>query len=199
MRNKLQKGDVLLVVDPQIDFFPNGALGVAEGDQILPVINHWIAAAEKAEIPIVISRDWHPANHISFHQQGGPWPSHCVRDTQGAAFHPDLKLPKNAIIVDKAIEPNREAYSAFAGVTHVGGVMLNEELQTLGITRLWIGGLALDYCVFHTALDARKLNLDVHVILPACRAISDKTGQEALQKMRHDGVVIELDTSPYEK
>jgi nicotinamidase/pyrazinamidase len=199
MRNKLQKGDVLLIVDPQIDFFPNGALGVPEGDKVLPVINEWLVAAEEAGIPVVVSRDWHPVDHISFHAQGGPWPSHCVQNTAGATFHPGLKLPKNAIIVDKATEANREGYSAFAGVTHVGGVTLHEELRTLGVNRLWVGGLALDYCVFHTSLDARTLKLNVHVILPACRAISDKTAQEAMEKMHHAGVVMEQNASPYEK
>src|SRR5207237_10586686 len=96
-----QAGDALLIVDVQNDFCPGGALAVPEGDAIVPVLNRWIAEAEACRAPVFASRDWHPENHISFTQRGGPWPPHCVQNTRGAAFHPDLRLPPNAEIVSK--------------------------------------------------------------------------------------------------
>src|SRR5437667_258948 len=128
-------GDALLIVDVQNDFCPGGALAVREGDQVVPVLNRWIGRAEAQRIPIFASRDWHPPDHISFKARGGPWPPHCVQNTKGAAFHPDLKLPPDTEVISKADDPDKDSYSAF------GGTDLATKLRRVGIRRLWIGGL----------------------------------------------------------
>ncbi|QLH43752.1 MAG: isochorismatase family protein [Coxiellaceae bacterium] len=197
MKSKFKPGDALLIVDPQNDFMPNGALAVPEGDRILPIVNQWIAAAVTENIPVIISRDWHPQDHISFQSRGGRWPTHCVRNTHGAAFHTNLHVPTNAIIVNKAIDANHEAYSALQGVTDSDGLTLPEKLQQLAIQRLWVAGLALDYCVHFSALDAKKLGLEVHVILPACRAIAQDSEQQAFKDMVAVDIIIENEEDPY--
>ena len=111
--NRLRDGDALLVVDVQNDFTPGGALGVPDGDAVIPVLNEWIAAAREANVPIYASRDWHPADHVSFESRGGPWPAHCVQDTPGAQFHSDLDLKEDVIVLSKGDHPDLEAYSAF--------------------------------------------------------------------------------------
>lgn len=194
---KFKLHDVLLIVDPQNDFMPTGALGVPQGDEIISLVNQWIAAAQAAHVPIIISRDWHPPHHISFIERGGPWPVHCVQNTKGAEFHKDLALPSNAIIVDKAFLVDKEAYSAFEGVTHDSKMPLPDQLQSLQAHRVWIAGLALDYCVYYSALSANQLGLEFHIILPACRAISPETGNKALEHMKKlGGTIIETDVDP---
>lgn len=197
MKTKFQKGDVLLIVDPQNDFFPGGSLGVAEGDKIIPIVNQWIDAAKKERIPIIVSRDWHPMKHISFKEQGGPWPIHCVQNTEGANFQPELKIPADSIIVNKAFELDKDAYSALEGFTDKERMPLPEKLRELHAKRLWVVGLAFDYCVHYSAMDARKLGWQVNVVLPACRSISEKTEQKSLQDMVKAGVIMELDSDPY--
>ncbi len=182
-----QAHDALLIVDPQNDFFPSGALGVPEGDQILPVLNQSMADAQKMGIPIYISRDWHPGDHCSFKEQGGIWPPHCIQNTSGAAFHSDLKLPDDVILINKAFKQEIDAYSAFEGKL-VSGESLFNALKARHIERLWVGGLALDYCVKATVLDAIKAGFKVNLILSATRAIAEDTGQEALKKMQSLGV-----------
>lgn len=199
MKSKFRPGDVLLIVDIQYDFLPGGSLAVPDGDKILPIINQWIDAAKKAGIPIIFSRDWHPPHHVSFKERGGPWPVHCVQNSTGAKFHRDLNIPKDAIIVNKAYELDKDAYSAFEGVTVNDNVPLPEKLRQLNAKRLWIAGLAFDYCVHYSAMDARKYDLEVNVILPACRAISEKTEQKSFQDLVKEGVTVELDSDPYLK
>src|SRR5262245_14123349 len=111
---RLSSIDALLIVDVQNDFLPGGALGISEGDQVIPVINEWIEAASACGAPIFAARDWHPANHVSFHHRGGPWPPHCIQGTAGAEFHRDLRLPFTARIVSKAETVDEESYSAFS-------------------------------------------------------------------------------------
>lgn len=182
-----QTHDALLIVDPQNDFFPTGALPVPEGDQIIPVLNVWISDAEKAGIPILVSRDWHPIDHCSFKAQGGIWPSHCIQNTPGAAFHIDLALPTNAIIINKAFTPTAEAYSAFEGELF-SGESLSSYLKRQDIQRLWIGGLALDYCIRATVLGAIAEGFEVNLILSATRAIAETTAKEAMEIMKDKGV-----------
>ncbi|MFB3888751.1 MAG: nicotinamidase [Candidatus Bathyarchaeia archaeon] len=178
--------DALIVTDIQLDFLPGGALPVAEGDLLVPVINDYVRIFEKAKSKVIASRDWHPANHMSFTAQGGPWPSHCVQDSDGAKFHPDLKLPKDVLVVSKATDPAKEAYSVFDGTG------LAETLRSLGVTRLFFCGLATDYCVVNSVLDARRLGLDTFVLVDATRGINVKPGdvERALDAMVKNGAVL---------
>jgi len=186
---KLQKGDALVIVDVQNDFCPGGALPVARGDEVVPVLNRLVSDAAGAGAPVFASRDWHPADHGSFREQGGIWPVHCVRETEGAQFHRDLKLPPDAVIISKATEGAKDAYSAFEGTD------LTERLKKSGARRLWVGGLALDYCVRATVLDGIRNGFEVHVILPATRAVNVKAddGDRALEEMRRSGAIIEFE------
>ena len=184
----LRASDALLIVDVQRDFCPGGALAVPDGDAVVPVLNQWIDAARDAGAAIFASRDWHPPDHVSFQEQGGSWPAHCVAETDGAAFHADLALPKSATVIDKGIDAGHEAYSAFEGTD------LAAELRAAGIERLWVGGLALDYCVRASVLDARRIaRLPVHLILSATRAVEVQPGDgsRALDDMRSAGAVTE--------
>lgn len=187
---ELRASDALLIVDVQRDFCPGGALAVPDGDAVVPVLNQWIDAAQDASAAIFASRDWHPPDHVSFQEQGGTWPLHCVAETTGAAFHPDLALPVSATIIDKGTDSQREAYSAFEGTD------LAAQLQAAGIERLWVGGLALDYCVRASVLDARRIaGLPVQVILNATRAVELQPGDgsRALDDMRSAGAVAEAE------
>src|SRR5437773_7029648 len=161
--SSLSATDALLLVDVQSDFCPGGALPVPEGDQIVPVLNLWLKAAQQSGAKIIASRDWHPPDHVSFREQGGPWPAHCVQGTSGAAFHPGLKLPKRRRLISKGTRRDREEYSALADSR------LARELKREGIRRLWIGGLALDVCVRATVLDALRAGFEVHLIKDATR------------------------------
>ncbi len=177
-------GDALLVVDVQRDFCPGGALPVPDGDAVVPVLNRWLAAAEEAAAPVVASRDWHPADHCSFTDQGGEWPPHCVRESPGAAFHPDLALPAPAVIVSKGTESDRDAYSAFDGTG------LADDLHRGNVKRLWIGGLAQDVCVRATVVDACEAGFTVHLIPGGSRPISAEGGQAALREMAAAGADV---------
>ena len=182
---KFQTGDALLVVDLQNDFCPGGALGIHEGDRVIPILNHYIAAAREQGVPVFASRDWHPADHISFKHRGGRWPVHCVQNTPGADFHPDVRLPADVQIISKAHTSDLESYSAF------GDTDLSSRLRAKGIRRLWIGGLAQDYCVLQTSLDALKHGLEVVVIVDATRAVDVHDGRKALQQIRNAGGVLQ--------
>lgn len=185
MSETFRKGDALLIVDVQNDFMPGGALAVPEGDKIIPVVNRLIQKAREANIPIYASRDWHPANHISFESEGGPWPPHCVRDTRGAAFHPEIDFKEDVVVLSKGTKPDREAYSAFDGTN------LTESLRTAGVNRVFVGGLAQDYCVRASVIDAASEGFDVHLVLPATRAIGDDSGNKALVDMKKAGATVE--------
>ena len=188
MATELTPHDALLLVDVQNDFCPGGALAVADGDAVVPVLNNWIAAAGRGGARVFASRDWHPADHLSFAEQGGIWAPHCVQDTPGAAFHPDLELPDDAVVVSKADRADHEAYSAFDSEE------LGQVLQAAGIRRLWVGGLATDYCVKASVLDATEIpGLEVHVISSAIRAVdvAPGDGDAALKAMREAGAILE--------
>lgn len=182
---RLSAMDALLIVDVQRDFLPGGALPVPGGDAVIPVLNEWIAAARAAGAFVFASRDWHPPGHVSFRERGGPWPPHCIQGTAGAAFSPALRLPADAVVIDKGSEPDREAYSAFDGTGLAG------RLRGGGCKTLWIGGLALDFCVRATALDARRHGLPVRLLLAATRPIAEASGQAAIRDLLAAGVAIE--------
>lgn len=179
--------DALILVDVQEDFLPGGALPVERGDEIIPVLNRWIGRARRQGIPIIASRDWHPPNHVSFEDRGGPWPRHCVRDTPGAAFASALNLPEESRIVSKGTDPDSDQYSPFEGTD------LADTLKAKGVSRLWIGGLAEDVCVRQTVLDARKAGFEVYLLAAATRPVNRDSGRKALQEMCEAGAVIEQD------
>ncbi|UCH02806.1 MAG: nicotinamidase [Candidatus Bathyarchaeota archaeon] len=172
----------LVVVDVQKDFCLGGALPVPQGDAIVPVLNRYIQKFEEANAPIYATRDWHPPNHISFTSQGGPWPPHCIQNTKGAEFHDALKLPQKAIIVSKA-DPNKEAYSGFDGTN------LEKSLQQRGVRKVFVGGLATDYCVKSTVIAALKLGFEAVLLMDAIRGVNVKPGdsERALEEMMNNG------------
>jgi len=169
-RLHLQPGDVLLVTDIQNDFLPGGSLGVAGGDEVVPVLNRYIDAFVAKGLPVYATRDWHPEGHCSFHAQGGPWPVHCVAGTHGAAFAATLMLPPDTTLISKATSPDQEAYSSFQGTD------LDSRLRSAGIHRVFIGGLATDYCVLNTVRDARRLGYAVVLLTDAIRAVDVQPG-----------------------
>ncbi len=179
--------DAVVVVDVQNDFCPGGALGVEQGDRVVPILNRWIERAQSGGAVIVASRDWHPADHISFTDRGGPWPVHCVEHTSGAAYHPELRLPDEAIEILKGRDPDRDQYSAFDDTG------LGEQLRGRNVRRVWIGGLALDVCVRASVLDALDEGFEVHLIRPATRAVNANPGdgERAIDEMSQAGAMIE--------
>ena len=183
----LEAGDALLIVDVQNDFCPGGALPVPEGDLVVPVLNTWIEAAVEAGVPIYASRDWHPASHQSFKEHGGPWPPHCVQGTDGAAFHPALRLPPEVVVVSKGVEPDDVGYSMFEETG------LKELLQRAGVRRVWVGGLARDYCVSASVREGLQRGFDVRVIVPGTRGIVQPAAgpDPALEEMERAGAVLD--------
>jgi nicotinamidase/pyrazinamidase len=189
----ISEKDALIITDIQNDFLPNGALPIENGDQIIPLINEYAKMFKQSDAQIIASRDWHPEKHISFKAQGGPWPPHCIQDTEGAKFSPDLKLPEGTMVVSKATDPMAEAYSVFDGTG------LNEKLKAKGITRIFIGGLATDYCVLNSVLDAIKMNFDSFVLVDATYGINAKPGdvEKALETISKNGAKqVTIDNFP---
>jgi nicotinamidase/pyrazinamidase len=173
----------LLLGDIQVDFCPGGALAVPDGDAIIPIVNDCVRFFHSRGFPIIAVRDWHPSGHASFKEQGGPWPVHCVQGSWGGQFHPNLILPSGCLIISKATDPKREAYSAFEGTS------LEQHLRDRGIETLYITGLATDYCVKNTVLDARRLGFRVLVLEDAIRGIDAAPGDcaRAIQEMKTAG------------
>jgi nicotinamidase/pyrazinamidase len=184
-RHVVRSGDALIVVDVQLDFCPGGALPIEHGDEVVPVLNRWVAAAAEARIPICASRDWHPLQHLSFTEYGGEWPVHCVQDSPGARFHPDLTLPASALVVTKGVRFDRDQHSAF---DETG---LATELRKHDVRRVWVGGLAQDVCVRATVLDARREGFDAVVIADATRPVTRSSGERANEEMRQAGACFD--------
>ncbi len=182
MSEELKQGDALIVVDVQKDFCPGGALPVEKGETVVPVLNRWIAKAIQKGVPIFASRDWHPVGHISFNASDGPWPPHCLQDSDGASFHPDLHLPDSVVKVTKGVRFDQDQNSAF---DQTG---LAFRLRQEGIHRLWIGGLAEDVCVLATALDGRKEGFEVVLISDATKPVTSEGGEKARREMREAGI-----------
>lgn len=165
----------LLIVDVQNDFLPGGALAVPHGDAIIPNINHHIARFHQEKCPIFASRDWHPAETKHFKAYGGAWPAHCVQDTPGARFHFELKLPRDCVIISKGMDPGKDSYSAFDAID-AAGTPFEQLLRDRGITILYIVGLATDYCVKATALDAERRGFKTIVFLDAIKGVDVRPG-----------------------
>lgn len=176
----------LVIVDVQNDFCPGGALAVRDGDAVIAPLNRCAALFARAGALVLATRDWHPPNHCSFREQGGPWPVHCVRGTPGAEFHPTLRLPSTAIVISKAENPGVESYSFF------GEPDLEQPLTERGIRRLFIGGLATDYCVKWTTLDAVRHGFEVCVLSDAIRGVDAQPGDStrAVEEMKAAGVKL---------
>lgn len=181
----------ILIVDPQLDFFPGGALGVNDGDAIVAPINALLARHPKA--PVFASRDWHPASTRHFKERGGIWPPHCVQSTRGATFHEGLRLER-ARVFSKGMNPEDDAgYSAFEAVEQdKGGASLADALATAGVDALLVAGLATDYCVKASVLDALRHGITTFVYTPGVRAVNLKPddGDRALQEMRAAGALL---------
>ncbi|MGH7322605.1 MAG: nicotinamidase [Candidatus Rokuibacteriota bacterium] len=180
--------DALVVVDVQNDFCPGGALGVSRGDEVVPVLNRYIERFRQAMAPVFATRDWHPPKTKHFQAYGGVWPSHCVQGTAGAAFHPALSLPDDAVVVSKGMDPEQDAYSGLQA-EDPSGLPFAAVLGERGVQRLYIGGLATDYCVKATALDAAREGFEVVVLMDAIRAVDLKPGdgERAIAEMREAG------------
>ena len=183
---KINDKDAIIVVDVQNCFLPGGALGVEEGDEIIPVLNKLIPKFETK----VFTRDWHPSDHCSFSDdpefKDKSWPPHCVRNTEGAEFGPDLKVPDDAIIISKADDPEKEAYSGFQDTE------LTDKLKERGVERVFIGGLATDFCVKFTTLHAIERGFETIVVRDAAKGIDNPEGsvQEALKEMEDAGAKV---------
>ena len=179
-------GDALLIVDVQNDFLPGGSLAVPDGDAVVPVLNHYLGIFAMQNLPVYATRDWHPEHHCSFRAQGGPWPPHCMADTHGAEFAAALDLPADAVIISKADTPEKDAYSAFEGTD------LGLCLKAVDVRRLFVGGLATDYCVLNSVKDARALGYDVVLLTDAVRPVEvhPGDGEKALAEMRQLGAQL---------
>ncbi|MFQ5850988.1 MAG: bifunctional nicotinamidase/pyrazinamidase [Candidatus Binatia bacterium] len=171
----MQEKDALLIVDVQNDFCPGGALPVSEGDQVIPVLNRYIERFKSARHPILATRDWHPEKTGHFNTFGGVWPPHCIQGTKGAEFHPDLRLSGDVVIISKGMDPEEDSYSGFQG-RDAHGVRLAELLCQRGVERLLVGGLATDYCVKSTVLDALREGFKVVLIKEAIRGVDIHPG-----------------------
>jgi len=182
----LTNSDALIVVDVQQDFLPGGSLAVPNGDQVVPVLNRCMALFEARSLPIFATRDWHPANHCSFKEQGGRWPSHCVQHSEGAKWAPGLTLPNSTEVISKDYTPTLDTYSGFQQTD------LAAKLRQCHSRRIFIGGLATDYCVLHTTLDGMAAGFKAVVLEDAIRAVNIEPddGTKALARMQAAGARI---------
>lgn len=198
----MKSKNALILVDVQNDFLPGGALPVADGDRVVPIANELMSRFEL----IVATQDWHPANHASFAANhpgkqvgdnvdlnGLPqilWPTHCVQDTRGAEFAPGLEIENLTRIFRKGTDPAIDSYSGFFDNGHRRSTGLADYLKAQNAHDLYIMGLATDYCVKFTALDARQQNFNVHLILDACRGVKLHPGDiaKAIEEMKSAGV-----------
>jgi nicotinamidase/pyrazinamidase len=181
----------LLIVDVQNDFCPGGSLAVAGGDEVVPILNRYAEEFAAAGRPVLADRDWHPSRTTHFVQFGGAWPPHCVQGTPGSEYHPGLRLPPKTVHVVKGMGAEEDAYSCFEA-RDLSGRSLPDLLAERGIRKLYIGGLATDYCVKHTTLDARKAGLEVVVLTDAVRGVNVQPGDadRALEEMRAAGATL---------
>ena len=179
-------GDALLVVDVQRDFLPGGSLAVPDGARVLAPLNRCLALFAKGGLPVFATRDWHPGDHCSFRAQDGPWPDHCVAGSAGAEFSEALQLPAQTRIVSKGTRADQEAYSGFAGTD------LEGRLRHECVRRLFVAGLATDYCVAQTVEDARQRGFDVVVLRDAIAAVDANPGDgdRAIERMQRQGAIF---------
>ena len=184
----MEKKSAIIVADVQNDFCPGGALPVPDGDKVVDVLNRYMQIFSSKGIPIFITRDWHPEKTNHFKEYGGLWPAHCVKGTHGAQFHKKLKMFSGTTILTKGDRADRDDYSAFYAYTP-DVTPFSDVLMRLGIKHLYIGGLATDYCVRETVLDALKRGFSVTVLLDAVKGVDINPGdsEKALQEMKEMG------------
>ncbi|MBN2514407.1 MAG: isochorismatase family protein [Deltaproteobacteria bacterium] len=181
-------GDALVIVDVQNDFVPGGALAVPEGDQVVAPLNKAIKIFQTRNLPVFLTRDWHPDKHCSFKEFGGLWPPHCVQNTRGAEFVSDLQVNDRSTTITKGVAFEPDEYSGFQGVDEKG-TSLDMCLKNLGVVRIFVGGLATDYCVLSTVLDGLSLKYDVFIFTDGVRAVNVKPddGEMSLKEMTQNG------------
>jgi len=186
----MQAKDALIIVDVQNDFCPGGNLPVAEGDKIVPVLNRYIDKFTHAGLPIFATRDWHPQRTSHFNTDGGPWPPHCIQGGTGAQFHPALKLPPDTVIVSAGMSSDEDGYSGFLGRDD-SEAKLADLLRQRGVERIFVGGLATDYCVKHTVLDGLREGFKVVLLTDSVRGVNLKAGdsERAIEEMVRAGAV----------
>lgn len=172
----------------QNDFCPGGALGIKDADTIIASVNRYIKIFSEAKLPVIVTRDWHPKKTRHFKKFGGAWPAHCVQNTKGSRFHPRLKVPKAAIIVSKGMDPGEDSYSAFQARDEQGR-SLSVLLKLFGVEEVFICGLATDYCVKWTTLDALKEGIAVTVLADAIKGVDLKPddSKKAIAEMARGG------------
>jgi nicotinamidase/pyrazinamidase len=187
----MERGSALLIVDVQNDFCPGGSLPVPQGDRVVEPLNRAAERFSAAGLPVVASRDWHPQATKHFKEYGGLWPPHCIQGSTGAAFHPALRLPKEAVVISKGADPERDSYSAFEAVTEKGEA-LGVLLASLEVNRLYVGGLATDYCVRASVLDALRAGFAVTVLTDGVAGVDVEAGDSgrALEEMRLAGALF---------
>ena len=187
----MKNGAALLIVDVQNDFCPEGALAVPGGDRVVEPLSRVAGCFAAAGLPVLASRDWHPPVTRHFRESGGIWPPHCIQDSPGAAFHPALRLPGGTLVISKGDDPDSDAYSAFDGRGE-DGRSFREMLDALEIRHLYVGGLATDYCVRSSVLDARKAALEVTVLSDAIAGVELAAGdcEQALEEMGRSGATF---------
>ncbi|MCX7760716.1 MAG: nicotinamidase [Hydrogenothermaceae bacterium] len=185
MKVNLTNKDALIVVDMQNDFMPYGVLPVKDADKIIPTINWYVDIFSKAGQPVFFTRDWHPENHISFKGFGGIWPPHCIADTEGSKFHPDLKIPEdNKFIISKGTSRDFDAYSGFQGT------ILDTLLRERGIKRIFICGVATDFCVKNTALGGINLGFQVFILEDSIKGVFEDSSKNAVDTLLKEGAVL---------
>ena len=178
-------GDALLIADIQYDFLPGGALGVVGGDEIIPVLLRYIKHFESRGLLTIATRDWHPPDHCSFQERGGIWPVHCVAGSSGAEPPVGFLLPPNTLIIHKGTASDKEVYSAFENT------MLDTELRLRTVRRIFVGGLATDYCVLNTVKDALRLGYAAVLLVDGIRAVNVRPndGRAAEEEMIRLGAI----------
>jgi nicotinamidase/pyrazinamidase len=188
----METDKALLIVDVQNDFCSGGSLEVRDGDRIVPILNRYIERFTEAGMPILFTRDWHPARTAHFNSDGGLWPPHCVQGSDGAEFHPGLQLGSHSVILSKGMAVDEDSYSAFDAVDS-RGLLLGEVLRQAGIQRIYIGGLATDYCVKQTALDGLKQGFQVVLLQDGVAGVNlqPEDSDRAIDEMVEAGVRVE--------
>lgn len=184
----MERDMALLIVDVQNDFCPGGTLAVPDGDRVVEPLNRAASCFSSAGLAVLATRDWHLPVTRHFREYGGPWPVHCVQGSSGAAFHPALRLPEKTVLLHKGADPERNGYSAFEAVTEES-LTLKELFSSKHVRHIFVGGLATDYCILNTVLDALHYGFEVTVLTDAVAGVDLAAGdsERAIEEMRRAG------------